>query len=123
MNLLDQLNQYSGLLALIGSFIVVVGGFVLKAHVNELVKDRATVTQHNSLAKEVDGHGDRITAIEASLKHLPTGQVLHDLALSVENLRGEIKKTGAEMGGIKELLENMTRQVQVMDTFLRNLKR
>lgn len=55
----------------------------------------------------------------ANLSQLPNAQMVSDLRLVVEELRGDVKSLGKELGGFKELSGVMRRQVELIDGYLR----
>lgn len=122
LSLIEILNQYSGLIALVGSLGGGAIALYLRTTISERTKGLVTTEQLDAVIADVEDLTDRTTTIEATLKHLPDTQALQDLALNVTELRGDLKTTAAEMAGVKDLLETLSRQVQVMDGFLRNLK-
>lgn len=67
----------------------------------------------------VRGLDHRVTVIEASIEHMPTKESLHELALTVRELKGEMMRVGAELKGHHAILTAVSSRVEVMDQFLR----
>lgn len=78
------------------------------------------VRQIMSLRKEVESLRVKVTENEAKLCNMPDSNALHDIALALERLRGDMVGLGAEMGGVKDVLQKVDRIVERQETFLLN---
>lgn len=87
-------------------------------------RHRATRTQIDKLRdrhdSRLDNHGDRLTRAEEQLRHLPTSDALAELTGKVNELHGDMKALDAKFEGFKEMGTMIRRQVEMMDSFLRN---
>lgn len=70
--------------------------------------------------KELKELNERITRNEAALCNLPDNKAMHDLALAVERLRSDVVGMGAELGGLKNLVEKVDRIVERQEDHLLN---
>lgn len=80
---------------------------------------------HERVDRMQDAHAslrDRVSNNEATLQQLPSAQMVSDLRILVEELRGDVRSLGKELGGFKDLSEVMRRQVELIDSYLRDKK-
>ncbi len=62
---------------------------------------------------------ERVSSIETHIRQLPDNSTVSDLHILVERLRGDVTGLNKELEGFKELSNVMNRQVEMMDTYLR----
>lgn len=75
----------------------------------------------SSHEQRLNSHGERITEVEQTVRHLPRDDDLRQLAVQVSDLHGELKGLTSELRGTKDLIEAVRRQTDVMDSYLRQL--
>jgi len=78
------------------------------------------IRQIMALRKELETLRVKVTENEAKLCNMPDSSALHSIALSLERLRGEVGSLGAEMGGMKDVLQKVDRIVERQENYLLN---
>ena len=61
---------------------------------------------------------DRIAKVEGRLEQTPTVQAIHELAVSLEHLSGNLKATVARIEGLDEIIDRMDRVLNRHEEFL-----
>ena len=64
-----------------------------------------------TLRKELESLRVKVTENEARLCNHPDNNALHEIALSVERLAGDVRGMGKEIGGLKDMFEKVDRDV------------
>lgn len=86
-------------------------------------RNRATRKRLEELRKShggrLDTHAERLTKMEAALPYLPTNKAINALAERIGDLNGEIKALHAEVSGLKDMRDMMSKQIELVDSFLR----
>lgn len=67
-----------------------------------------------ALNKSLTALESRSTEAEARLDHMPPTATVHELQLSVEQLRGEVRTLKAENAGIKDILLRVENNVTLL---------
>lgn len=87
----------------------------------------ATRSQHEELAKRVQGHSERLNRgdgrmelIEHRLGAIPSGEQMTKLVVGIERLSGDMRALSVKIEGMDALHKTLERQVGVMDEWLRN---
>ncbi|WP_027178210.1 DUF2730 family protein [Maridesulfovibrio bastinii] len=78
------------------------------------------IRQIMALRKEVEALKVKVTENEAKLCNMPDSTALHSIAISLERLRGDVVGLGAEMGGMKDVLQKVDRIVERQENYLLN---
>lgn len=86
------------------------------------VKFTAIDARLTAQSERLNSGDARFTLIESQLQSLPTAANLHELALGIERLAGDMRAMGARLEGIEALHETLKHHVSVMDEFLRTTK-
>lgn len=87
--------------------------------------DQDFVRVHERVDRLQEAHAglrDQVATNKATLQQLPSAQMVSDLRILVEELRGDVRSLGKELGGFKELSQVMRRQVELIDGYLREGK-
>ena len=61
---------------------------------------------------------ERLSTAEAQLKDMPSANALHEIALGVERLRGDIKGVDERLNGVDRIVECMDKILSRQETFL-----
>lgn len=75
----------------------------------------------NVLGLQVEGTAARHAELKAAIKSLPTAEDLNDLKDSVSELSAQVGILKEAMHGQGKLFERLERQVDIMDTYLREV--
>jgi ABC-type phosphate transport system auxiliary subunit len=78
------------------------------------------IKQIMALRKDLEGLRVKVTENEARLCNHPDNNALHEIALSVERLSGDVRGMGKEIGGLKNLIEKVDRIVERQEDHLLN---
>lgn len=62
----------------------------------------------------------RISRNEEALGNLPDNNALHEIALAVERLRGDLSAMGKELGGLRDVVDKVDRIVERQENYLLN---
>lgn len=62
----------------------------------------------------------RISKNEDSLCNFPDNNALHEIALAVERLRGDLSAMGKEIDGLRDVVDKVDRIVERQETYLLN---
>ena len=103
-------------LALDAAVVVAALGSGVYAHVR--TKDRATAEHIAQLEERLDQANVRLTHAEARIAEGPTSKALHELAVSIEHLSGEIKTNSARLEGVARLVGRLETVVDRQETHL-----
>lgn len=71
-----------------------------------------------SLKGRVDGLEARTGTIEGAVNHLPTREDTHALALSMSDMRGDVRSVAARLDGIEKIMAATSRKVEMIDEHL-----
>lgn len=71
-----------------------------------------------TINKELAALRERLSSAEAQLKDMPSGNALHEIALGVERLRGDIKGVDERLNGVDRIVERMDKILSRQETFL-----
>ena len=81
---------------------------------------RAALAQKaHELDQLLDAESARLQSLESTLKNLPTGKDLSELALSMERLSGRLATQEAVANGHRDLLKRVEHQLNRVDSYLR----
>lgn len=69
-------------------------------------------------AEEFGKLRERLSTAEARLNDVPSGGALHDLAISVERLRGDVKTVGERLTGVDRVVERMDKILSRQEDYL-----
>ena len=78
------------------------------------------IRQMMAMRKEIEALKVKVTENEAKLCNMPDSTALHNIAISLERLRGDVVGLGAEMGGMKDVLQKVDRIVERQENYLLN---
>ena len=78
------------------------------------------VRQIMALRRDLEGLRVKVTENEARLCNHPDNNALHEIALSVERLSGDVRGMGKEISGLKDLVEKVDRIVERQEDHLLN---
>lgn len=87
----------------------------------EIVKLQEALERERDRRREVcDALGDRMTHAEARLDDAPTGKALHEVALSISHLSGDLKEMFARLEGLGEVVKRLERVTSRQEEYLLN---
>lgn len=69
---------------------------------------------------EIDGIKARLGTIEGAVNHLPTREDTHQLALSLADMRGDLRGVAARLDGIEKVISATGRRVELIDEHLKS---
>jgi len=72
------------------------------------------------LRRDYVGLAARVSRNEERLDELPGTTAVHQLALGIEALRGEVRAVGARIGGLETLTAKLDRILERQETYLLN---
>ena len=116
---MEFLQQYQGLTTLVVTILIGLGGLVFRSQVMALVADKASTSSLNDLSARLQSHDQRLVTMEAAIKHLPTGEQMTALTLTVAELRGDIREVREQVRGVKEAVGGLTRRFDLVDEHLK----
>lgn len=64
---------------------------------------------------------DRISRTEKHLEDVPSANAVHELALSISNLQGEMKSIATRLDGMRELVDRQEKVATRLETYVREL--
>lgn len=104
MSIIQLITQYQGVLYLVGN--AAVAGFMLV-----MTAKFTPRAKHEALAV-------RVTDIEKKISNMPTVEVIHQLALSITELKGELRGIPLRFERVDALAERLQKQVDRVEEFL-----
>lgn len=63
---------------------------------------------------------ERLTKIEAELKHVPSAASLHELSTAVARMAGDLKVVAARMDGVDRLANRVERVIERQEDWLKS---
>ena len=79
----------------------------------------ATEARLTAQSERLNAGDARFQLIEDRMKAIPSPAQLHELALGIERLSGDLRTMGARLEGVEALHDTLKHQVSIMDEFLR----
>jgi hypothetical protein len=123
VGVLDILLRGQGLLVFVLTGAVGLAGWMLRAHILQVVADRtkgaASAEVVKALDDRLDAHDGRLARIETALRHLPTAEQMQALNLLVADLRGEVRASNAKLDGVEKIVGSISRRVELIDEHLK----
>lgn len=107
------------LLSSVSTLAALVYGWLLLKFRNEF----AAASKVDALAARVDTLEQRIGTIEGAVNHLPTREDTHQLALSLADMRGDVRGVAARLEGMEKLIAATGRKVELIDEHLQGRQR
>lgn len=87
-------------------------GWAFRTHIMNMVRDHLRGTASDSsvsaLQGRVDGHDSRLAAIETQMQHMPSREQLHQVQLSLAEMRGEMR-------GVARSVEHTGQTISTLD--------
>ncbi len=71
---------------------------------------------------EIDGLKNRLISAEAELRNVPRGEAIHELAISIERMNGNIKGISAQLVSLEKFSKLNTATMERQEQFLLNEK-
>lgn len=112
---LEWLRLYLPLLGLVVQPLVLWAIWSLR---KEFVLKKDCETCRSALEKEDAKQAHRITRTEDILAAMPDAQALHDLALLIERLSGDVRTLGERVGGYGQIMERVEKVVARHENYL-----
>lgn len=92
-----------------------------------------TANRHRATREEIDqlrrdhekrlaNHADRITRAEADIEDKPTANALHEVAVSITGLGGDLKAVVARLDGVENLVQRVEAVSERQESYLLNNK-
>lgn len=66
---------------------------------------------------------DRVSRAEKHLEDAPSASAVHELALSISNLSGDMKSVVAQMHGMREIVDRQERVTTRLEDYMRQIDR
>lgn len=66
----------------------------------------------NDVKATLGGHGDRLTRVESELEHLPTREMVTDLATSLARIEGQMGALNAKFDGVGDRMRHLENAVE-----------
>jgi predicted nucleic acid-binding Zn-ribbon protein len=73
-----------------------------------------------SLRKDVIELRSRVKVNEEKLDCAPDSKALHNLALAIEGLRGDVRATNEKLGGVERVVDKLDRVLERQESYLLN---
>lgn len=70
------------------------------------------------MAEDLGKLRERLSTAEARLNDVPSGGALHDLAISIERLRGDVKAVVERLTGVDRVVERMDKILSRQEDYL-----
>lgn len=64
---------------------------------------------------------DRVSRTERGLEETPTSKAVHELALSISNMSGELKAVVERLNGMAQLVERQEKVTERLEDYMRDL--
>lgn len=93
--------------------ILVALGSIVYAHVR--TKDAARQQQISDLE-------NRLTKAEGKLEETPTSKAIHELAIAIEHLSGDLRATVERLNGLSGIVERLEKAAVRQEDYLRNAR-
>ncbi len=117
--MIETIREFQGLIALAVSLLIGVFAWAFRSEVQKMVADRASSAALARVATQVEDVDRRVISIEERLMTLPSAEQMHQLALRIETLAGDVRSTLAQLAGTNEMLRGHARKLDLIDDFLR----
>lgn len=104
MSIIAALSQWQGLVYLVGNMVL---GLVMLAITAKFV----TRKEHDSLK-------DRVVSVETRVSNMPDTKTIHDLALQLSDLKGELRSMPLRFERVDALSLQMQKQVDRIEDYL-----
>jgi uncharacterized protein HemX len=95
-----------------------------QAHRDQIEKLKAEVEdERNRRRHDVTDLATRLTGAETRLNDAPTGKAMHEVAVSIERLSGDLRAAVARMDGVHEIVKRLDAITNRQEEFLLNMPR
>ena len=116
---MEWLEKHLALITAAMTVIVPVAGFIFRAQVNAMIRDKASSSEVAALASQIDTQDDRLGKIEAAIAHLPTKNQMHDLHVQLIGIAGDVKVANTRIVDVDQSIATLTRRVELIDEHLK----
>ncbi len=116
---MDWLERHLALITATLTVVVPVAGFFFRAQVNAMIRDKASSSEVNALAEQIDAQETRLGRIETSITHLPTKDQMHSLHMLLAGISGDVKVATARIEDMDASIGGLTRRVELIDEHLK----
>ena len=79
----------------------------------------AAAKDQAALKLQVETLAARMNTVEGAVNHLPTREDTHQLALSLSDMRGDLRSVAARLDGIEKVISTTSRRVELIDEHLK----
>lgn len=97
------------------SLALAIGAFVY-AHVQ--TRRRARSEELADLRERLERLRERVQSAEGRLEETPNSKAIHELALAIERISGDLRATVAELNGLGEIVKRLDRITERQETYL-----
>lgn len=120
---IDVILRGQGLLVFLLGLLFAVAGWMLRAHILQIVAaqtaGKASADMVSEIDRRLDAHEGRLTSIETALRHLPTADQVQALRELFADLRGEVRAIRATVEGMDKMMVATGRRVELIDEHLK----
>lgn len=109
------LRKFEVLIAVTTTCAALIYGYLLVRFRTEF----ATAAKVTTLEAQIKVSEQRLENVEAALRHLPSREDTHQLALSLADLRGDLRSVAARLDGIEKVMSTTSRRVELIDEHLK----
>jgi len=119
VTLVEALLRAQPILILLLTAFATAAAFILRAHLVGLVSGKAGQAEVDQIDGRVHAHDARLATIEAAIRHLPTADQMHALALRMEAAVGELRALAMRIDGVGAQVGALTRKIEMIDEHLK----
>lgn len=111
----NNLKRLDVLLTVVTTMAALVYGWLLLKFRGEF----ASAKELASLRLQVESLAARTATLDGAIGHLPTREDTHSLALSLADMRGDMRGVAARLDGIEKVISATGRRVELIDEHLK----
>ena len=81
---------------------------------NQLSRRFVSKGEHEAVKAEQEIISERLDVLERRMETVPDGKTLHNIQLSLEELRGDMKAIGAHMDGVETSVAGLKNEISML---------
>ena len=102
----------------VADFVAIALALVAIVHTSVRTRDQATQSQLKDLRKDVGALREKGARLQAQLDETPSARALHEVAVAITEVAGEIKANSARLDGVTQLVARLDAVVERQETWL-----
>lgn len=107
MNIIDEINRWWPVFSIIATLAC---GWCLY----QLSRRFVSKGEHEVVKAEQEIISERLDVLERRMETVPDGKTLHNIQLSLEELRGDMKAIGAHMDGVETSVAGLKNEISML---------